>query len=316
MTSDLAHRLFTRGDFIGAFRLSRQLIQNGCPASATPIAKCYARVVADTIEQGNPEEAYSLLITGLGYGFYDPNLDAAFEGFVGSSDATRRGKLIFGLGTGRSGSTSLWKILDYPSNSYVSHEHPFLVRWKDSLKEVDWHLKRMMWLSGYYDFVGDVSHWWLPYVEYILKAVPDASFVALKRPKESTIESFLRIKAPSINHWTNHDGEIFRENYWDPCYPSYGEGLDLADALGRYWDDYYERCASLTATYPEQFVTLDLDQLSCEPELRAVLSSVGVDIQLKSLTRNLNVASIEDSRKKNAIPLRAFRREHRNETGL
>lgn len=307
LSADLAHKIFAKGHVADALKLSRDLIIAGYPAAATPIAKCFSRLVIEANLQGSSEDAYNLLSIGLRYGHYDPDLDMAFETFRRSSDLPQSGKLIFGLGTGRSGSTSLQQILNNCENHYISHEHPFLVRWEGSLQDVDWHLKRMAWLSEYYDLVGDVSHWWLPHVEYIMQAAPEASFLALKRPKELTVDSFLKQKGPLINHWTNHDGDFFQKNIWDPCYPKYGHELPLEDALVRYWDDYYERCELLAAAYPSRFVMLDLDLLSSDCELRGALASIGVEVELNSVKSRFNVGSMLDGDKINAIPLRALR---------
>ena len=311
MTLQQAFDLFEKGQFGHAMTISAQLIQNGIvDAEDTPYAKClsYQTIVCHLL--GKSDEAYRSALLGMRYTHYDENLDKAFEFLKKEVVPFEPGPIVFGLGTGRSGSTSLASMLNSPEGNYVTHEHPFLVRWALGEEEVDWHLRRMVWLSRYYALVGDVAHWWLPYVEFIMDKCASSVFIAVKRAKESTVRSFVRHKLRSdgrfINHWTNHDGEIFHKNLWDRCYPKYESNMPLNDALDLYWQEYYDECERLVSKYPNRVAMIDLDNLSDSRALETALQSLGVSTPTPLRNFKKNVGSNYDSLEPAQVPFRAL----------
>ena len=134
-----------------------------------------------------------------------------------------RNRLVLGIGTGRSGSTSLTHLFGSQAATYCSHEFPPLIPWNTDGDQFQYqfHLERFNRLFQKWDFVCDVSHWWLPRIEAILASGYDLKVVAVKRDRDATVDSFLRIKGGggpgSINHWVEHDGKFWRENFWDSC---------------------------------------------------------------------------------------------------
>ena len=187
---------------------------------------------------------------------------------------------IFGLGTGRSGSTSLASSLSKIKGSYISHEHPAIIPWHGGLEIVKWHLKRMMSLAKYHSVIGDVSHWWLPYVEFILKQHANALFIVLRRPASKTVKSFLNIKGSgkkySINHWQNHNGSYYTKNFWDVCYPSYEKNLSIDEAIYKYWTNYYQECYRLSHLFPSNFIVVDLEDTSKDKLISKFLSQKSI----------------------------------------
>jgi hypothetical protein len=179
----------------------------------------------------------------------------------------RTGRQIFGLGTGRSGSTSLAHLFACQADTCYSHEHTPVLPWRNGGERLRFHLERTHMLCRLYGYVADVSHWWLPYAETIMANDPQARFVVLRREREATVESFSKIKGGKnsrpINHWIEHDGRQFSHNIWDECYPKYpaGEAKTLEDGLGLYWDDYYATAQALQQRYPEQLRIYDIDVL-------------------------------------------------------
>ena len=173
--------------------------------------------------------------------------------------------LIFGLGTGRSGSTSLYDLFKIQNNTFSSHEHPPLVSWKSGFDNVKFHIERSKILQKSFANVVDVSHWWLPYVEDILNVYPNAKFVCMKREKNDTVNSFLNVKKCNekngVNHWMEHDGKFWHPTPWDMTYPTYNVKT-VSEAIENYWDDYYQTCESFKEKFPNQFRIFEISNLS------------------------------------------------------
>jgi len=208
-----------------------------------------------------------------------------------------KGRLIFGLGTGRSGSSTLTKIFMSQPGTYASHEHRPVLRWENGEDMVDWHVSRMSALLKKYDQVVDVSHWWLPYVEYIVKKNPDARFVIIKRDRMETVNSFLKVKGGggkgSINHWVIHDGSYFKKNIWDDCYPKL-EANDLEESITSYYDYYYERSETLEIKYPQNVKIINLDQLNSKKGIKKMLVFCGQVKAAAKETFRENVGGVQD----------------------
>lgn len=175
--------------------------------------------------------------------------------------------LIFGLGTGRSGSTSLYSLLSKQEDTFSSHEYPPLIKWENDEKNVFFHLKKSSILLNNFNFVADVSHWWLKYVELIIKQYPNSIFICMQRDKQETVSSFLKIKGDGIkgtlNHWTIHDGKHWRYNIWDDTYPKYKTN-SLKHAIEKYWDQYYFISESLEKKFPKNFRIFNIQNFSSE----------------------------------------------------
>ena len=173
--------------------------------------------------------------------------------------------LIFGLGTGRSGSTSLHSLFSRQLNTFSSHEHPPLVKWQNDNKSVHFHLNRSLILFNSFNFIADVSHWWLSYVEIIIKRFPNSKFVCIQRDKKETINSFLKIKGNekrgSLNHWMIHDGNYWRLNRWDETYPKF-KTTSLKDALAKYWEYYYSESLKFQKKFSNNFRIFNIKMLS------------------------------------------------------
>lgn len=173
--------------------------------------------------------------------------------------------LIFGLGTGRSGSTSLHSLFNMQLETFSSHEHPPLVSWQNGNKNVHFHLNRSLILLNSFHFVADISHWWLPYTEMIIKRFPNSKFVCIQRDQKETVNSFLRIKSNKkkggFNHWLIHDGKYWRFNRWDKTYPKF-KTTSLKDALEKYWEYYYLESEKLQHNFSSNFRIFNIKMLS------------------------------------------------------
>lgn len=312
MSLSLAQKLFDAGQHLPALRLSEQLLLEGVSVSETPIPKIFFKEVVRHCAAGAYESAFRSLVNGMQLGHYDETFASAFEilkGYSKTPNPPASGRIIFGLGTGRSGSTSLSHILDASPDHNVSHEHPFLVRWHSQSPELEWHIDRLVWLSQYYSVVGDVAHWWLPHVDYILNKCPSAGFIALRRPKAETIKSFISIKQPSgINHWTTNNSGAVAYNLWDGCYPTFGVDLSLYNALERYWEAYYEDCERMAEEHPDKFKILELSDLTNYDKFQSVLRSLGVEVDLTGESIHSNKGTIIDGQSSIPFPEKVWPR--------
>ena len=170
---------------------------------------------------------------------------------------------VFGLGTGRCGSTSLASLLNLQAGAHVTHERRSY-RWVGSEAAVLQVMSQLQrdpaWL------VGDVCGTYLPYVSLLLQQEPTAKFVCLQRDKQKTVASALS---------ANPD-----RNFWEPgkrnlAAPQYDE-KDSAKAMGLYWEDYYRQAADLASKLPQSVRLFPTELLNSEDGQRAILDFVGV----------------------------------------
>lgn len=135
--------------------------------------------------------------------------------------------IVVGLGTGRSGTSSLAKLLSAQHDAVCFHEmSPAVVRFSGtprpilntinefqaivdggdpSMLTVD--LSRQVSARTYDQLcnmrrvrmIGDIAFYYLNYVELILERNQDVRFICLKRDKEETVESWMR--KSSVGRW-------------------------------------------------------------------------------------------------------------------
>ncbi len=150
--------------------------------------------------------------------------------------------IIIGLGSGRSGTKSLAKLVDAQPGACCFHEiNPSSMAWTGA-EDTVYSLMRDFeaTLNGGYRcatvdrvvpdrteplrklktidrvrLIGDVANYYLPYVGFILEHWPDTRFVCLRREREATIKSF----AQKLRGKPNKRGGIFKPkpkqfNHW------------------------------------------------------------------------------------------------------
>jgi len=275
--------LFCKGNLAGAEQAAAAAIQklNSMAVSPVPdimILKAYylcrlsrfeeARSLFGRVLEACPDDVYAQ----QGY------LLALQDGLalkMPEKGPTSTGTLLLGLGTGRSGSTTLAKLWTEQEGCYCSHEHPPRLSWKGSSSRLEFHRRRFDILRGHFKYVGDVSHWWLPYIDMLMDHYNDVRIVVLKRDRKATIDSFLKIKGGggkgAINHWVEHDGRLWARNVWDECYPSY-DTSDMKEAIEHYWEDYYATVDNMMQRFPSSIRVFPTEQLS-DPNTQADLLS-------------------------------------------
>ena len=117
-------------------------------------------------------------------------------------------KLIIGLGTGRCGTMSLSKLLNLQEGADVTHEKfhvgarfseddEFTYQLAYGFKpgKLEYTIKQLSGREA--PIVGDVAFYWVNYVGALLKYVPNARFICLKRDRDEVVESF----------WMRKDGK-------------------------------------------------------------------------------------------------------------
>ncbi|MDH3645693.1 MAG: sulfotransferase [Gammaproteobacteria bacterium] len=135
--------------------------------------------------------------------------------------------VIIGLGTGRSGTASLAKLLNAQTDAHCFHElNPSCVRFCDTPRPIlntiaefqgiidggdpsrlTVDLSRPVSASAYerlmdmrsVRLIGDIAFYYLSYVEEIHKINPNVRFLCLRRNREETVQSWMRKTA--INRW-------------------------------------------------------------------------------------------------------------------
>lgn len=180
-------------------------------------------------------------------------------------------KLIIGLGSGRCGTVSLYRLLNFQKDSSFNHESRPIVPWIFNKKIIDNKLEIL--LNKNKKYVGDVSSSYLNYVEYILKKVPSARFVVLKRNREEVITSFMKnTKWLNVNFWKSPKKQKFGlvKEYYE-MHPKYD--LDSKEeALGKYWDDYYNQVDVLIKKYPSNVKLFNTASLNSKEGIEKILS--------------------------------------------
>jgi len=312
-TPNAAWHAFSQGRFTKANAICVAVLKTGqASIKQLPLAEIWTMRAYHRARIGSHGKAYSLLKQVLSHYpedriaqqmmlIVEDNLNRVAptnEKPASSTQNEKKGQLVLGIGTGRSGSTSLTELLAAQSHARVTHEMPPILYWDQNTSADAFHINRFKHLLTQYSIVGDVAHWWLPKIEYVIQSIPSVRIVALKREKQETVDSFLKIKGGNgkgaINHWTPHNGDYWSKNIWDPCYPKYTT-TTLEDALGLYWEHYYLEVEKLLNKYPNNLQIYATDSLSKADSQREILSFIGLDrkeqVVIPGLQRNRGTAS-------------------------
>lgn len=299
-----AWTLFRQGDLRGAERHAAEAIRRrpalGRESPLPEIWSLHAFYLARAGRAAEARELFGRVLENRPDDMYaqEGYLLALREQFS-PLDGGRRGRLLLGLGTGRSGSTSLTHLWEAQSGCYSSHEHPPRLAWDGSESRQDFHLRRFDLLLDRFDHVADVAHWWLPRMGVLLKRFPDARVVVLRRERAATVASFLKVKGAAqlggINHWMPHDGTYWTRNAWDECYPDY-EAESAEEAIGLYWDAYYAAVEAMRRDYPDAVMVLPTERIGDEDAQASLLRFCGFSVPRLMGDLRLNRGGAEDGR--------------------
>lgn len=179
-------------------------------------------------------------------------------------------KFIIGLGTGRCGTTSLSVLLSAQNETVVPHEYKYPLPWQFSEKEISERLNDLRNLNG------DVAFYYLNYIKYILEIQPETKFVCLQRGRQETVESYMR-KSENRNNWMEHDETVWKKNKWFfSSYPKFNVN-DKEEAIGLYYDLYYEIAEEFQKEIPGSFKIFDMQKLNEIEGVVEILSFCGFE---------------------------------------
>lgn len=200
---------------------------------------------------------------------------------------TRPGQLVIGMGTGRSGSTSLSQIVSTCADTKATHECPPMLFWTPEPEQIAVHLARFELLREHFALVFDVAHWWLNAVDVLVEKFPDVRFIGTSRQVDQCVASFLRVKGVgpgSLNHWLPRGTAGARNTAWDPTYPSYpvadpAEAQSLSGKqrlIERYVREYNARMKEMADADPGRWLQLDTDTLHRQETQQRIFDHSGV----------------------------------------
>jgi hypothetical protein len=217
------------------------------------------------------------------------------------------GRVVLGIGSGRSGSTSLAAMLATVGGSCCTHENPPLISWVPEPEELQFHLLRFRRLLAYHPLVADVSHWWLNVIDAFFAEFPETKVIGTFRAIESCAGSFLRIKGTgrgSHNHWVPHGNGIWEAALWDQVYPTYPVPEHAAldpdrtkfELIARYVQEYNDAMHALAQRFPARVMLVHTESLDENSEQKAIFDFVGLRGTVAS-TRRLNVGTTDDGKR-------------------
>jgi hypothetical protein len=216
------------------------------------------------------------------------------------------GRIVLGIGSGRTGSTSLAAMLATIGGSCCTHENPPLISWTPEPEEVEFHLRRFGRLARHHPLVADVSHWWLNVVDLFFAEFPEARVVGTFRTLESCAGSFMRIKGSgrgSYNHWAPYGNGIWAAARWDPAYPTYPVPKHAAfdpdgakiELITRYVAEYNDAMRALAQRFPGKVTLVATECLDDEAVQNTIFDFIGLH---GTVTRtHLNVGTTADGKR-------------------
>ena len=184
-------------------------------------------------------------------------------------------QLIIGLGTGRCGTVSLYRLLKFQKYSFFTHESKPLLTWKFNKDLIDNKLRKYSNKDEKYS--GEVNLSFLPYVEYIIKKNPSSKFIVLKRSKEEVVSSFVKHSGLlNHNYWVAHGGKGYRKaGKWDRMFPKY-HAETKEEAIGLYWEDYNRQVEKLIKRYPKNIKVFQTKDLNSYESVKEILDFCGI----------------------------------------
>ena len=216
-----------------------------------------------------------------------------------NAEPARGQAIILGMGTGRCGTHTLADLLNLQPDSSFTHEQPPLLPWdpapgKPVIQERLARIRR----TRPQRFVGDVSLFYLPYVEDAIAAEPGVKIICLERPKEEVVASFCKwsdtVHPLPTDHWAVEPAPGWHHDpLWTRIFPQYAEPASREDRIRRYWDEYHDRSTELAGRFPDSVRTFPTDALNSEVGVRDILKFAGIPPDLQKVVPGLRGAVAE-----------------------
>jgi len=188
-------------------------------------------------------------------------------------------QIVFGVGTGRCGTVSLYKLLKVQPFSIVTHEDRTLQpppRWVDPSQVaaiqslVKSRVAAYRSMRGQYGnmLVGDVWSAHLPYIEAYINEDPSIKVIVLERDREGVVQSFMKKTSVDVlrNHWMPWEEGVGweKDDMWDPFFPKFPNtdgNMTREKAIGLYWDLYHKETERLVKLYPMNVIKYQTHQV-------------------------------------------------------
>jgi hypothetical protein len=190
--------------------------------------------------------------------------------------------VIFGLGTGRCGTTSLSKLLNAQENALIGHELFPILPWDANKNAFEFKYHQLNHQSHAYDIVGDVGMYYLPYVTsllYSFQNTHNVKFIIMERNIEEVVESYVeKFKIQGNNPLQLHDGTKWKiVPDWDRAFPKYTSKISISDAISRYCSDYFRLSRVVKDAHPENVKIFNMNCLNNESGVNSILDFAGIE---------------------------------------
>jgi len=201
---------------------------------------------------------------------------------------------VIGIGTGRSGTTSLAHLLDGCDGVHVTHEDMPAIAWHKTERFVQGALSYWEALSEPRDatHVGDVAAWHLNYVEDYIRELPDVRVIATWRAEDAVVDSWLRV--------LNWKGFLLNDDKLPQrMWPTFD--CDPETAVRRYWRIYNYRVEELCDRFPRRVHQVEIDALNSETGQSTIMSMAAIPFEarrfLKEAKQNARGSRTEKQRR-------------------
>jgi hypothetical protein len=214
-----------------------------------------------------------------------------------SEPAKTGGGIVFGLGTGRCGTSSLASLLNGQPETVCFHEiNPSAMAWSGAEATIGSLMRDFIAILGGGELdvtadlvvpnrsaplqrahslpkisaIGDIGSYYLPYVPFMIDRWSGLRFPCLRRNRAEVITSFaVKLTQPASavprNHWSpQNDKRWRRDAIWDRCFPTF-EGMleeDLEAHIAKYYDMYYEMAEGFANQYPDHLRIFEITDLN------------------------------------------------------
>tara|TARA_Y100001970_G_scaffold88847_3_gene112149 strand:+ start:619 stop:1248 length:630 start_codon:yes stop_codon:yes gene_type:complete len=208
--------------------------------------------------------------------------------------------IIFGLSASRKEAKKI--------HLFLNSQNGFCVNYESDLQNISWNnsenivinrvhaLEKKIYnntskMKDNFRVVGDTGFYLLPYLELLINNFPYIKFIYTKKSKQntyddiisdiktdySTLYRLLFFKKKYKNHWIEHNGKKWEQDYiLDKCYPKFK--IDkLEDSIYKYMDYYDRNTKRISRKYPKNLKIFYSDEISSNYGKNKVLSFIGVN---------------------------------------
>lgn len=186
--------------------------------------------------------------------------------------------ILLGVGTGRSGTVSLSRLLSESGGIEVTHESRSAglrpLPWMSDASTAIAHVESVLESLPAVPVVGDVASFYLPHLDTLCRHFDDVLVVHLVRDSRQVADSFMR-KTIARNLWQEHRGFVHRRDpVWEPAFPKADPRLTKRDAILWYCDLYEREMEAFEATGVAPVFTVETEDLACQQTLDELAASV------------------------------------------